>query len=131
MTLLLQSAIRKPPSVVAQTLCGLSSSALDAWPPSPVYPGVPLPATVVIVPFGQTRRITWLPTSSIRKPPSAIGDTPKGRLSSAWDAGRRHHANSVIARVGNQESPVRQRHDSSRCVDRGLSSRAAVPRVAA
>ena len=52
--------------------------AAVADPPSPEYPAVPLPATVVIVPPADTLRMRWLPTSTIRKPPSGVGAIPKG-----------------------------------------------------
>ena len=50
-------------------------SAGRARPPSPLRRRrrsrpCPFPATVVIVPFGQTRRTRLLPSSAIRKPPS-------------------------------------------------------------
>jgi hypothetical protein len=71
------SAIKKPPSAVAATPSGPSSWALVAGPPSPENPCV-LPATVVIVPSGDTRRTRWLNVSAIKKPPSAVAATPNG-----------------------------------------------------
>jgi hypothetical protein len=50
------SAIRKPPSGVGATANGMFSSADVAGPPSPLKPWTPVPATVVIVPLGQTLR---------------------------------------------------------------------------
>src|SRR5207244_2835086 len=82
------SAIRKPPSAVAATPTGPNSLAAVAGPPSPVEPElVSVPATVVIVPPGETRRIAWLEVSAIRKPPSAVAATPSGKLSLAAVAG--------------------------------------------
>ncbi|MFZ0041617.1 MAG: hypothetical protein WAK93_09940, partial [Solirubrobacteraceae bacterium] len=46
-----------------------------------------MPAIVVIVPFGATRRTRLLPWSAIRKPPSGVGVTLIGVLSSAAVAG--------------------------------------------
>ena len=57
--LLPRSAIRKPPSAVGSTSSGQFSRALVAGPPSPEYPAVPVPATVVICPLGEIRRIRW------------------------------------------------------------------------
>src|SRR5439155_21311646 len=74
------SAIRKPPSAVAATPKGKLSSAAAAGPPSPVEPDiVSVPATVVILPAGETRRIPWLfPVSALRTPASAVVATPAG-----------------------------------------------------
>src|SRR5207253_2707872 len=64
------------------------SLAAVAGPPSPVEPGaVSVPATLVIVRAGETRRIAWFPWSAIRKPPSAVAATPKGLWSLAAVAG--------------------------------------------
>jgi hypothetical protein len=81
---LVESPIRKPPSAVAATPRGELSWAAVAAPPSPADPPVPVPATVVIVPPGDTRRTRWLPRSAIRKPPSAVAATPAGEVS--WAA---------------------------------------------
>jgi hypothetical protein len=56
--------MRKPPSAVAATPVGTSSRAAVAGPPSPEKPGVPSPATVVIVPAGETRRTTSAKSSA-------------------------------------------------------------------
>jgi hypothetical protein len=45
---------------------------------------VPVPATVVIVPPGETRRTRRLSASAIRNPPSAVTAIPNGELS--WAA---------------------------------------------
>src|SRR5207248_223186 len=87
MRLLPVSAITKPPSAVAATPLGKLSWAAVAGPPSPEKPDVPLPATVVIVPADETRRMRLLLKSAIRKPPSAVAATPEGALSWAAVAG--------------------------------------------
>ncbi len=50
--------------------CGECSEASVAGPPSPAYPGVPLPATVTIVaglkgPCGSMRRTLWFSVSAM------------------------------------------------------------------
>ena len=74
------SAIRKPPSAVGATANGMDSRASIAGPPSPANPSTPLPATVVIVPDGETLLTRWLLVSGIRKPPSGSGTTLLGLL---------------------------------------------------
>src|SRR5256885_1116335 len=62
------SASRKPPSAVVAPPVGWLSLAAVAGPPSPVEPDVvSVPATVVIVPAGETRRTASLISSAIRK----------------------------------------------------------------
>src|SRR5262245_11322821 len=85
--LLLESAIRKPPSAVTDTAFGDHSRAAVAGPPSPEKPSVPLPATVVIVPVDETLRIRLLIASAIRNPPSRVAATATGRSSLALVAG--------------------------------------------
>src|SRR4051794_9198434 len=82
---LLTSAITTPPSGVTATAAGESSWAVVAGPPSPEKPGVPVPATVVIVPAGVTRRTRPLPASAITKPPSGVPATASTEAS--WAAG--------------------------------------------
>ena len=76
-----------PPSAVTAMPAGWASSACVAGLPSPVNPGVPVPATVVIVPSAETRRIRLLTVSAIRKPPSGSEATPCGAASCALVAG--------------------------------------------
>src|SRR2546421_11443471 len=55
------SAIKKPPSAGAAPPAGGGSLAAGAGPPSPVEPGgVSGPATGVVLPPGETRRVAWL-----------------------------------------------------------------------
>jgi hypothetical protein len=60
------SPMRKAPSAATATPAGLLSCADFGGPLSPLKPGLPLPATVTINPFGLTRRIRWLSLSAIR-----------------------------------------------------------------
>ena len=64
---------KKPPSGSAATACGESNPTSGA--------------TVVIVPFGATRRMRLLPVSAIKNPPLASGETENGRFSCAASAG--------------------------------------------
>ena len=82
------SAIRKPPSGVTATSPGLLSLPAVARPPSP-FPvaGKPPPATVTMMPVVVTWRIVLLPSSAIRKLPSARIATALGELSCAASAG--------------------------------------------
>ena len=68
------------PSAIA---CGKSIRACAAGPPSPREPGVPLPATVSIVPCGATLRSVALPASAISRPPSRVGIIALGVSSDA------------------------------------------------
>jgi hypothetical protein len=81
MRLLPVSAIRNEPSGRAATSRGALSVAPVAASPSPPKPALPFPATVVITPAGLTRRTRLLPVSAMRKPPSAVGETPRGPFS--------------------------------------------------
>jgi len=56
-----ESAIHTPPSGGAATPCGWYSLAEAAGPPSPLLPADPVPATVVIVRFGEIWRIRCCP----------------------------------------------------------------------
>jgi hypothetical protein len=58
-----------------------------AGPPSPELPGVPLPATVVMIPPGDTFRIRALPKSAMKRLPEASTPTPVGRFNNAEAAG--------------------------------------------
>jgi hypothetical protein len=62
----LESAIKMLPVVESTaTPYGLCKAADVASPPSPLMPYEPVPATVVIVPFGHTLRMQWLDESAI------------------------------------------------------------------
>ena len=78
-TRLLKSAIRNPPSPVDATPVGPLIVAAVAAPPSPVYPAVPFPATVVMTPAGETLRMRLLPWSAMSTLPSGIAATSAGR----------------------------------------------------
>src|SRR5262245_16675323 len=75
----------KPPVAVAATPNGPLILAAVAGPPSPLVKAaaMPVPATVVITPVGETRRTRWANSSAIRKPPSGVGASPIGTLSCA------------------------------------------------
>ena len=72
------SVKRKPPSGVAATPQTPEICAAVAGPLSPLKPEFPVPATVVIIPAGETLRIRALLKSAIRKPPSAVAATAVG-----------------------------------------------------
>ena len=56
---------------------GVRSRAAVAWPPSPVFPAVPVPATVEMMPPGVTLRILWFPESAMKRlPPSRTPAAP-------------------------------------------------------
>src|SRR5664280_18204 len=62
----------------------------QAWvagPPSPQKATVPLPATVVMVPSGATRRPRLLPGSAMYRLPAASTARPLGMSRQAWVAG--------------------------------------------
>jgi hypothetical protein len=75
------SATHTLPSERWVTVNGLNRR--DCWlgPPSPVYPTTPSPATVVMMPSGQSLRTRLLFHSAIQSPPSAAGATPLGCMS--------------------------------------------------
>src|SRR5664280_654782 len=66
---------------------GLFRQAWVAAPPSPQKPMVPLPATVVMVPSGATRRTRLLPASAMYRLPAASTNRPYGMSRHAWVAG--------------------------------------------
>src|SRR4029453_2290244 len=72
------SAIRNPPAGVVATAYGIVRLAAVAGPPSPLMKtdDVPVPATVVITPVGETRRTRLPNQSAIRKPPSGVVASP-------------------------------------------------------
>ena len=63
------------------------SSADDAGPPSPAEPFRPVPATVVMIPEGDTRRTRWFPRSAMNTLPAASTATLNGRLTRAYSPG--------------------------------------------
>ncbi|MEA2442884.1 MAG: hypothetical protein QOJ12_176 [Thermoleophilales bacterium] len=77
------STITKPPSLATARPIGSFSCAEVAGPPSPLKPAEPIPATVVMTPFGATLRIRLLSLSAIRYPPSACSARSAGKLSCA------------------------------------------------
>src|SRR5262245_46499356 len=83
------SAIRKPPVGVVATAYGNVRLAAVAGPPSPLVKtlGVPVPATVLITPLGETHRTRCASQSAIRKPPSGVVASPLAPLSCAAVAG--------------------------------------------
>ena len=81
--------MKTAPSAVVVTPSGAFSWAAAGGPPSPAAPGVPVPATLVIVPVASTRRMRLSPVSAMRKPPPMIGATLEGAFSEAWTAGPR------------------------------------------
>src|SRR5439155_994194 len=81
------SAIKMPPSAVTATPSGRLSRAAVAGPPSPEKPLTPVPAMVVIIPLGDTRRTRLFSGSAMRKPPSAVTATALAELNRAAVAG--------------------------------------------
>jgi hypothetical protein len=81
-----ESAIRTSPPGPTATPLGEASRPFVARPPSPLK-SWSVPATVEIVPFGETRRIRWFPVSAMTNPPSGIVATPDGPSSDAAAAG--------------------------------------------
>jgi hypothetical protein len=76
-----ESAMKRLPSASTTTPWGLFSSALVATPPSSENPGIPVPATVVMMPVASTRRMRLLVVSAMKTLPSASAATPKGLYS--------------------------------------------------
>ena len=80
--------MNRSPAASTATPRGSSSSASVAGPLSPLYPRVPLPATVMMSPVAfTTSRITLLPSSAMNRSPAASTATPYGEYSSASVAG--------------------------------------------
>ena len=107
MRLLPVSAIRNEPSGRAATSRGAFSEAPVAASPSPPKPALADPATVVMTPVGLTRRMRLLPVSAMRKPPSAVGATPRGPFSRTvpWSRpGRRPRTAGRVAGAGSGDS---------------------------
>jgi len=76
------SAISRPPFSRGTTSVGADSPVERSDAPSAAKPR-PRPAICVIVPSGARRRIRPPPVSAIRRPPSAVGVTPRGPVSPA------------------------------------------------
>ncbi len=83
MTWLKKSAMKRFPAPSTSRSMGLSSLAAVAGPPSPEYPNLPVPATVVMTPEVSTLRILWLSRSAMKRLPEESTATPEGRESSA------------------------------------------------
>src|SRR5664280_2025204 len=78
---------RLPAASTARPI-GATRHAWVAGPPSPQKPLVPLPATVVMVPSGATRRTRLLlPGSAMYRLPAASRARPPGPWRHAWVAG--------------------------------------------
>ena len=71
------------PSGPNATSYGVRSRAEVAWPPSPVFPAVPVPATVEMMPAGVTLRILLLPESAMNRFPAASNASRTGAFSRA------------------------------------------------
>src|ERR1039457_3865884 len=87
MRLLLVSAMKTFPFPSTATPSGAINAAEVASPPSPLKPGVPLPATVLIVPAGVTIRMRSLPLSTMNRLPAPSTATSQGSNNSAEVAG--------------------------------------------
>src|SRR5437773_11090275 len=75
------------PLASSATAAGLLRLALVAAPPSPAKLGLPLPATVVMIPVAAvTLRIRWLELSAMYRLPLASTATPAGTLRFAFVA---------------------------------------------
>jgi len=81
------SAMKRLPALSTAIPVGLFSRAATAGPPSPLKPVSPVPATVVMVPEGSTRRIRSFRVSAINKFPVLSIARPDGACSRAWVAG--------------------------------------------
>jgi hypothetical protein len=81
------SEIRRSPALSTATPCGWPSSAPMAGPPSPEYPYVPFPATVVMAPAALTMRIALLAESAMKRSPALSTATAAGKYSPALVAG--------------------------------------------
>src|SRR5262245_16369875 len=79
--------MNRSPNVSTATPAGPESCAEVAGPPSPLKPNCPLPATVLINPFGVTLRTRWLAASEMNRSPNVSTATPAGPESCAEAAG--------------------------------------------
>ena len=71
-----------PPASTARPP-GKFKEARVAWPPSPLNPAVPVPATVVMLPAVSTFRIRWLSRSEIKTFPATLMARAVGLLRAA------------------------------------------------
>src|SRR5713226_5972753 len=67
---------------------GRFNCAEAAWPPSPLYPGLPVPAKVVMIPEAVTLRIRLFPESAMYKSPDGLNAAAPGVCNWALVAGR-------------------------------------------
>ena len=82
-----ESAMKRFPVVPTANPAGLHSRATAAGPLSPLKPGSPVPAKVVMVPEGSTRRMRLFPKSAMKRLPAASTATSEGRFNCASAAG--------------------------------------------
>src|SRR5665213_2281490 len=89
-----ESAMKRLPEASTATLVGVFRDAAVARPPSPENPPQaanvhtgPVPATVVIMPPGDTFRIRLFQLSAMNRLPEASTATPSGRFNDAAVAG--------------------------------------------
>ena len=104
--LLRWSAMATAPSGSCATPVGKSSRACVAGPPSPEKPPRPVPATVVMIPRGDTRRMRWRSVSATRKPPSGVAATAVGNVSRASPAGPPSPVGGGIEIIGRRRNPA-------------------------
>ncbi len=78
-----RSAIKRLPALSNAMPVGFCSCALVARPPSPLNPGVPVPATVVMTPLVFTIRTRALRRSAIKRLPALSNAIPVGFCSCA------------------------------------------------
>ena len=98
MWLLPRSAMNRLPAPSTATPSGQFSCALVAGPPLPEKPGVPLPATVAMMPLGKTLRMRLLPVSAINRLPVLSTATAAG-------PGKQHTRSCNRALVAGPPSP--------------------------
>src|SRR5437764_969547 len=71
------------PDESTATAVGPFNCALVAAPPSPEYPGAPVPAIVEITPPDDTSRTRWFPVSAINRLPNESTATAAGLFNTA------------------------------------------------
>ena len=81
------SAMKRLPAPSTTTPSGRCNCTATAGPWSPLKPGSPVPATVVMVPERSTRRMRWFPESAMKMFPVVSTATPAGLCSCAARAG--------------------------------------------
>jgi hypothetical protein len=104
MTWFASSQMKNPPPEIGRTQAGRLSCARVAPPRTllPVLPGVPLPATVVMLPSASMRRILWLLRSAMRE----LGRRRPGRPWSDRSGARRWRARYRRSRPGAPGMPA-------------------------